>query len=313
MRDQGGPAGLVGGAEPRCRVAVEVLVEADVVVPARVFCEGRSAGAPDVGPRASGRNIDTSRSRQVRRPPLEAHLLPEPVGYSTVKPRAEEGRSARSASTTSKFTGNQTGPRQFELPPNSADRRLGRLVVDGRPAVDLDADGMRRGASADIDRSPYGDRNRASSNTLTSTRAAVPATPEPAAGGCRLGRRGSADAPAPRACCGRTTRRGPRSPAAGRPGSCRADRQRQSARPRPWTAPGSARSSRRPMHDVDEEPSSSSHIAGGVHGAGDGWEVLGELHRHVLVGPVMRGQHHGHVEQVEAYIAIQPEPSLCSR
>ena len=39
FRDQGGPAGLVAGAQPGPVVAVKVLVERDVVTPARIGLE----------------------------------------------------------------------------------------------------------------------------------------------------------------------------------------------------------------------------------------------------------------------------------
>ena len=70
-------------------------------------------GQPDRTSRA-GRSAATSRRRR---------RVPEPVGYSTVNvsPSASSQRSIDSMNR--KFTGNHTGPRQLELPPN-------RLLVD---------------------------------------------------------------------------------------------------------------------------------------------------------------------------------------
>ena len=50
--DHAGPAGLVGGTQPSAVVAVEVLVEKQVVLPCRVGLE--AFDAPEAGPAAVG-------------------------------------------------------------------------------------------------------------------------------------------------------------------------------------------------------------------------------------------------------------------
>ena len=83
---QPGPAGLVAGPEPRAVVAVEVLVEQEVVAPVRIGLELLRAavdGAPAVlvpqeDPRRAGR-------RSPRPPRRGSSCRPEPVGHSTLK------------------------------------------------------------------------------------------------------------------------------------------------------------------------------------------------------------------------------------
>ena len=60
---------------------------------------------------------------------------PEPVGSSTVKALPRLACRWRSDSSARKFSGNQTGPRQFELPPKSAAVRLRWLIVQTRLAA----------------------------------------------------------------------------------------------------------------------------------------------------------------------------------
>ena len=81
--DHAGPAGLVGGAEPGAVVAVEVLVEEQVVVPRRVALQAldvAEARPPAVG---APRKSDTSRLAEVLGDLVERALAAaDPVGYS---------------------------------------------------------------------------------------------------------------------------------------------------------------------------------------------------------------------------------------
>ena len=84
VRDQPGPSGLVRGAEPGAVVAVEVLVEQQVVFPGRVvlhLVDPAEAGPPPV--RADGEQGDEP-VLQVGGDHVERHLVPEPAGYSMV-------------------------------------------------------------------------------------------------------------------------------------------------------------------------------------------------------------------------------------
>ena len=83
--DDAGPARLVRGAEPGAVVAVEVLVEDDVVLPRRVGLEALDAPearAPAVGPT---RKRATSRWRRSSATLSSDSIVPLPVGYSTWK------------------------------------------------------------------------------------------------------------------------------------------------------------------------------------------------------------------------------------
>ena len=82
--DQPGPAGLVRGAQPGAVVAVEVLVEQQVVFPGRVVLQPvdpAEAGPPPV--RADGEQ-EMSRSRRSAAISPSGTLCPDPAGYSMV-------------------------------------------------------------------------------------------------------------------------------------------------------------------------------------------------------------------------------------
>ena len=74
-RDQPGPAGLVRGAEARAGVAVEVLVEHEVVAPVRIVLELRDrCRRPGAGRRRRAR-----RSRSAGRPSRRRDLADRPA------------------------------------------------------------------------------------------------------------------------------------------------------------------------------------------------------------------------------------------
>ena len=78
------PAGLVRGAEAGAVVAVEVLVEEDVVLPLRIGLEPldpAEARPPAVGADEEDRDQPVA---QVGGDLVEVIRLPEPVGYSSV-------------------------------------------------------------------------------------------------------------------------------------------------------------------------------------------------------------------------------------
>ena len=84
--DQAGPAGLVRRAQPGAVVAVEVLVEHQVVLPRRVVLQAldpAEARPPPVG--ADQEDRDQPLAQVVRRSRRAAAVCPDPVGYSTVK------------------------------------------------------------------------------------------------------------------------------------------------------------------------------------------------------------------------------------
>ena len=84
--DEPRPAGLVGGAEPGAVVAVEVLVEEDVVLPGRVGLEPldpAEARPPAVLADEEERDQPVGGGR--RRSRRACSCVPEPVGYSSVR------------------------------------------------------------------------------------------------------------------------------------------------------------------------------------------------------------------------------------
>ena len=81
-----GPARLVAGAEPGAVVAVEILVEQDVVAPVRIVLEllGAAVDRPPAAARRAGRSASAGR----RSPCATSNRfisLPEPVGHSILK------------------------------------------------------------------------------------------------------------------------------------------------------------------------------------------------------------------------------------
>ena len=80
-----GPAGLVAGAQPRPVVAVEVLVEEDVVAPVRIGLELLRAAIDRPLPCSSRRKIRLSRSAISLRTSKRFIILPDPVGHSILK------------------------------------------------------------------------------------------------------------------------------------------------------------------------------------------------------------------------------------
>ena len=100
--DEAGPAGLVRRAEPGAVVAVEVLVEQDVVLPAAGRSGTRST-QPKHGPPpvlADEEDRDQPAPEVVGDLRRASAASPEPVGYSTVNVVAEEARVASIALTT---------------------------------------------------------------------------------------------------------------------------------------------------------------------------------------------------------------------
>ena len=80
--DHSGPAGLMGSAQPGPVVAVEVLVEHQVVLPGRVVLQpidATEAWPPAVGADQEDRDQALA---QVLGDRTERQLLPDPVGYS---------------------------------------------------------------------------------------------------------------------------------------------------------------------------------------------------------------------------------------
>ena len=83
--DQSCPAGLVTGPQPPAGVAVEVLVEQEVITPVRVVrvaCEGAVAGPR---PALLRHEQGTEPLREFVRHPLRSTIRPEPVGHSIWK------------------------------------------------------------------------------------------------------------------------------------------------------------------------------------------------------------------------------------
>ena len=83
--DDGGPAGLMTGADAGAVVAVEVLVKEDLVAPVRVGLH--TSVAPKTGRRPSGprRKIEIRRREISSAISSRGRCWPEPVGYSTMK------------------------------------------------------------------------------------------------------------------------------------------------------------------------------------------------------------------------------------
>ena len=161
---------LVARRQARGRLPVEVFVELQQVAPVRILL--KLVRSPVHGPptaiakkeRVSRRWISTLTSQRSIR-------CPEPVGHSTRKSSPRKSWNFWSDSMTRKLTGNQTGPRQFELPPKRPDRDSAGLVVDA--LLDAARAGRTNGWSRctrDSDRMPYGDRNSSSSSITCSTR-----------------------------------------------------------------------------------------------------------------------------------------------
>ena len=96
---------------------MEVLVELDQVPPERVILELRHAVVHGRRPAASRLKILMSRSARSRA--ISGNVIGRPpvAGGHTSKPGPNALASLRSDSIKRKHVGNQTGPRQFELPP----------------------------------------------------------------------------------------------------------------------------------------------------------------------------------------------------
>ena len=133
--DQPGPAGLVGGAEPGAVVAVEVLVEEEVVPPRRVVLQLVHPPKQGRRPSAPRRKSEISRVLQVARRSRPGWLrCPEPVGYSTREVVAEERWYARSAVDDAGSSAGTRPARASWSCRRTSRGRLGRLVVDRRAA-----------------------------------------------------------------------------------------------------------------------------------------------------------------------------------
>ena len=83
-RDEAGPPGLVAGAEPGAVVAVEVLVEQDQVAPVRIVLELRRAAVHRPPPVVVAQERRRQPPRDLLRDLEQRHVLPEPVGHSTL-------------------------------------------------------------------------------------------------------------------------------------------------------------------------------------------------------------------------------------
>ena len=84
LRDEAGPSGLVVGAEARAVVAVEVLVEEEVVVPTGSVWNFSAPPHTGRRPFSSGRKIDTSRRPSSSAISNSVISTPDPVGHSTL-------------------------------------------------------------------------------------------------------------------------------------------------------------------------------------------------------------------------------------
>ena len=112
------PAGLVAGAQAGAVVAVEELVERDMVAP------GGSVWKTLLSPKTGRRPLAIVAEEQLRQAPGEvagnrsrSPFRPEPVGQLNLKRRRNSGDIRASDWTIKKLIGTQIGPRQFELPP----------------------------------------------------------------------------------------------------------------------------------------------------------------------------------------------------
>ena len=123
VRDEARPAGLMRRSEPPAGLGMEVLVKRDE--PGKVR-PGVQVGAGDGRAGAGGiLEEDAGQPGGDRIGDGPEVLLPAGSASDT-RPsirRRETGGSAWSASTMRWLTGNHTGPRQFELPPNRPCRR----------------------------------------------------------------------------------------------------------------------------------------------------------------------------------------------
>ncbi len=118
--DDAGPAGLVGGTQAGAVVAVEVLVEQQVVLPGRVGLEPLDAA--EAGPAAVGADQEDRDQAlaQVLGDLAERQLLPRPGRVLDLERVAEEAVVALQRLEDQVVEGNHSGPRQLELPPNMA-------------------------------------------------------------------------------------------------------------------------------------------------------------------------------------------------
>src|SRR5688572_11500276 len=110
-------------------------------------------------PHESGTNNETSRRDRSSATSVSVTFVPDRVGYSTNRSSPKNVANSRSASTSRKFTGIHTGPRQLELPPNSPLVDSAGSYPTAKSLLPSDTvNGLSR-CERDSVRSPYGDRN----------------------------------------------------------------------------------------------------------------------------------------------------------
>ena len=136
MRHERGPAGLVAGAEARAGVAVEVLVERDLVVPGGSVQEPRCAPSAGRRPSASRHEqADQPAWRGRRRPRPACSCCPEPVGYSTSKSSPKSIGVAQQRPDRCRHVEREPDrAAPVGVAAEQAGLRLGRLVADGEVA-----------------------------------------------------------------------------------------------------------------------------------------------------------------------------------
>ena len=123
VSDNPRPTSLVGSPQPGPVVAMEVLVEKQVVLPCRVGLEALGAAEGRPAPFSIDEEDRREAVSQVMGDLLQRQLLPRAGRVLDLERVLEEAVVALEGPITRKLTGNQRGPRQLELPPNI-------LVVD---------------------------------------------------------------------------------------------------------------------------------------------------------------------------------------
>ena len=265
---------------------------------------GSSAVSPKTGPpaRSSGRKSRRRRRSSSSATSPRCACTPEPVGSSTVKPSPRQACRRRSDSIARKFSGNQIGPRQFELPPKSPRRRLGGLVVEARLARRRAREDERVLAVVARERAqPVGReelvlvehaREHAPQPRLVDERRSARAVRRSAK---QPMKRGDSAAGARGTSCARARKSGSRShedassSTAAKSGTSPTMERARSGTTEPSGRRAGGRSRSRPPRPRDC-----------VHRGRDRREVLEELERNALVGPVVVGQTQRDLEHVEA-------------